>query len=66
MSDRDKSMGRSEESKKALDKTDIASTSYLIEEEVEDKKIETMYKKMKSIYRVKFDNSSNSIHFYSN
>ena len=65
VSDHNKSTGRSEESKKVVDKTDVASTSYLIEEEVEDKKIKAMCKKMKSVCRVKFDESSNMTHFYS-
>ena len=65
MSDRNKSTGRSEESKKAVDKIDVARTSYLIEEAVEDKKIEAIYKKMKSVCRIKFDESLNSTHFNS-
>ena len=65
VSDRNKSSGRSEENKKVVDKTNVASTSYLIEEEVEDKKIKAMCKKMKSVCRVKFDESLNSTHFYS-
>ena len=46
VSDRNMSMGRSEENKKVIDKTNIASTSYSIEE-VEDKKIKAIYKKTK-------------------
>ena len=38
--------------------------SYLIEEESEDKKIEAMYKKMKTVYHVKFNESLNSTHFF--
>ena len=65
VSDRNKSTWRSEESKKVVDRTEIASMSYLVEEEVEDKKIKAMCKKMKSVCRVKFDESLNSTHFYS-
>ena len=65
MSDRNKSGRQSDESKKVVDKTDVASTSYSIEEEVKDKKIEAMLKKMKSVSRVTFDESLNSTHFYS-
>ena len=64
-SNRNKSLGRSEESKNVVDKTNIASTSYFIEEEIESKKNDAMYKKMKSVCRVKFDESLNSTYFYS-
>ena len=40
VSDRNNSTGRSKDSKKAVEKTNVTSTSYLIEEDVEDKKIE--------------------------
>ena len=65
MSDRNKSSRRSEKSKKVVDKTNIASTSYLIEEEVEDKKIEAIYKKMKSVCHIKLDECLNTTHFSS-
>ena len=48
-----------------MDKNDIASMSYLIKKEIEDMKIEAMYKKMKLICRVKFFKSLNTAHFYS-
>ena len=56
---------RSEESKTIVHKTDIANADYLIEEEVEDKKIKAMYKKMQSICHIKFNESLNSTYFYS-
>ena len=41
---------RSDESKKVVDKTDVAITSYSIEEGAKDKKIEARVKKIETRY----------------
>ena len=56
---------QSKESKKLINKSEVAATSYSEMEEIDNNKDEVMEKKKKSMCHVEFDESLNSMHIYS-
>ena len=65
--DHNKTSVRSKESKKLVNKSEVATTSYLKMEEIDNKKDKATKKKKKkkSVCCVKFDESLNLTHIYS-
>ena len=65
MKDHNKTSMQSEESKELVNKSEIATMSYVKIKEIDNKKDEATKKKKKSVCCVKFDESLNSTHIYS-
>ena len=63
--DHNKTLVQIEESKELVNKNEVATTSYVKIEEINNKKHEVMEQKKNSVCRFKFDESLNFMHIYS-